>query len=202
MESTHHGEQMRQLVINSSRNAPRISSAMVSSGRSSVICSAGYICGPSGMFSSTFAYFGEIVVLEGAHRHNVGEVGELVDFDELVDESFGPIRRFGDDGDQRHLPFECAVPTRLTAKSERSLLRMRFVAGPISWSAGSRKATTSTSDSDSSTTSFRRCRATYADGGYRGVSTSTICALSVVRNAADGLTWSPDGMRRWRSACR
>ena len=53
---------------------------------------------------------GEIVVLEGAHRHNVGEVGELVDFDELVDQSASvQFVDFGDDGDQRHLPFECAV---------------------------------------------------------------------------------------------
>ena len=58
---------------------------------------------------------------------------------------------------------------------------MRLSPGPISWSAGSRKAIASTSDSDSSTTSFSRCPSSVRGRWIPGVSTSTICALSVVR---------------------
>ena len=32
--------------------------------------------------------FGKIVMLECADRHDIGEIGELVDFDKLVDQSF------------------------------------------------------------------------------------------------------------------
>ncbi len=54
--------------------------------------------------------FGEIVMFESAYRHDVGEIGEFVDFNELVDQLAAvQLVDFGDDGNQRHLPFESAV---------------------------------------------------------------------------------------------
>lgn len=39
-------------------------------------------------------HFSQIVVLQSAHRHDVREIGEIVDFDELVDELLtGQARR-------------------------------------------------------------------------------------------------------------
>ena len=53
----------------------------------------------------------EIVVFQGADGHDVGEVGELVDLDQLVDELLAAqLVDFGDDGDQRNLPRERPVP--------------------------------------------------------------------------------------------
>ena len=53
---------------------------------------------------------GKIVVLECADWHDIGEIGELVDFDKLADQSFtAQFVDFSDDGNQRHFPFERAV---------------------------------------------------------------------------------------------
>ena len=52
----------------------------------------------------------EIVVSQGADGHDVGEVGELVDLDQLVDELLAAqLVDLGDDGDQRNLPRERPV---------------------------------------------------------------------------------------------
>ena len=56
------------------------------------------------------AHFGQIVMLQGAHRHDVRKVGELVDLDKLVDELLtAEFINLGDDGDQRNAPRERAV---------------------------------------------------------------------------------------------
>ena len=78
--------------------------------------------------------------------------------------------------------FQEKLPSsRLVANSARNRLRMRLSPGPISWSAGSRNAMASTSANDSSTTSFNRWPSSVRGRWMPGVSTSTICAWSVVR---------------------
>ena len=49
-------------------------------------------------------------MLQRAHRHDVGEIGELVDLDEFGDQLLTvELVDLGDDGDQRHLPGEAPV---------------------------------------------------------------------------------------------
>ena len=56
-------------------------------------------------------HFSQIVVLQGAHRHDVREIGEIVDFDELVDELLtAKLVDLGDDGNQRDAPLERTRP--------------------------------------------------------------------------------------------
>ena len=56
------------------------------------------------------AHLLQIVVPERTHRHDVGEIREFIDLDELVDE-FGAVQTVDlrHDGDKRHLPFEGTV---------------------------------------------------------------------------------------------
>ena len=107
----HHGERMRQLVIQflQERASNQFGDGVFRTFFGDLLGRI-HLRSFGHVLHQHVAYFGEIVVLEGAHRHNVGEVGELVDFDELVDQSASvQFVDFGDDGDQRHLPFECAV---------------------------------------------------------------------------------------------
>lgn len=116
----------------------------------------------------------EIVVFQGADGHDVGEVGELVDLDQLVDELLAAqLVDFGDDATAK--PSTRTSPSSpLVAKSVRRRLRMRLSArGRFSWSAGSRNAMASISDSDSSTMSLRRWPSSVRGRWMPGVSTST-----------------------------
>ena len=76
--------------------------------------------------------FRKIVMLQRADWHNIGEVGEFVDFNELVDQpsrlNSSILVTMATSG-----TFHLNVPSsRLTAKSERRRLKMRLSPGPIS----------------------------------------------------------------------
>ena len=64
------------------------------------------------MLNEHVLHFSQIVVLQSAHRHDVREIGEIVDFDELVDELLtAKLVDLGDDGNQRDAPLERTVLT-------------------------------------------------------------------------------------------
>ena len=107
----HHGQRMRQLVVQllQERAAHQLGNRVLGALLGDLIGRV-HLRSLRHIVDQHVAHLGQIVMLQRAHRHDVGEIGELVDLDELGDQLLTvELVDLGNDGDQRHLPGEAPV---------------------------------------------------------------------------------------------